>query len=1084
YEGEPVAVAGIEAIVTRAPKRAGHRIEAYAKELTAQQAAMKASFDVGLPAAFNAAFKTVTGLLAKTNEQGPAAVDRATAAALKQLAAMRRQMRTAIRSGRARTDAALVRQHDAARSQTILAHQSRAKSETAAASRRAEQDITGLRALAVAQGASGRVLIDTFAKQTDRGEKPFAKAVVTASRGFAERVAATDTDQRPRLVASAAASIASGQQQSRAAGAGLVGSATAIGTQSGATAKESADALFAQANDTSSSYDKLAQPVSKSIQGYLAPVGDAFDTVIDDLNSAADKASDSVDLYYNTGHSGEKASGAPAGSDQTSAAPAENGKAAEPPKMIPKEYMDLALKVAGDPRLDTQIKDLADKAPPEITKMVQGKAFQIHNNANELHTDTNAVMQALRSITEKQGAAIEAFFKSKFGWELEPYLRDELPKLFSMADTDELNINAAISYLHGNNVEGALNELKAAINWTNETGRIEEIARSLTPAQWAELKRLHPEVVSKVSKELDGVDRQVFDALAKEGDTAAKLGKDPTEAERADPGLTENSGKGVAEANALRLRQQIGRDRETRGDAGADKVADDVERAAGKVVTDAISGADPVAALEEHRLDKIDVTDAVAARNEKQWKDTKQGFDDLEVARTGEAAPKGAKPGWSIAAYASQKKDYWIYVPDTEYRGGYGAYGGEGGPQGHYEKKTEGISGNQTRLIQNIVDYGPDSDEAAAAHVMVELNRDGGKPKPDRLDKAMHASDLDAREGENKSKLSSDPKEDADLKKRRLDSARERQQRVLGLVGQYQNPGVAGPWDPEAVRAQVKDQLTASEAGDPSAKALVERTMRGPAASWDDEQKKRHDDAKAAFDYALAHEAERGDTLKRTFGRMDRQEITDSVDAWNAAHPGEDSLYKQLNLFSQGSWWTEKLSGDERNDVELAAKGIARNDKERAEIARFRADQQIRDAGFLGKLAGKVTGDWDRLVDSRDDIGRLMGVPPDAFDAMGNALGQGNFDENGKYTPPPGGSAAELDVALNMTHLTAEAYKAMSDSLATAVATGLVVIAAVVTTALTGGAAAAFWVTLAAGLTGMALSAAIKGNRYSRAEAE
>ena len=365
---------------------------------------------------------------------------------------------------------------------------------------------------------------------------------------------------------------------------------------------------------------------------------------------------------------------------------------------------------------------------------------------------------------------------------------------------------------------------------------------------------------------------------------------------------------------------------------------------------------------------------------------------------------------------------------------------------------------------------------------MVELNRDGGKPKQERLDKAMHSTDLDAREGEDKSKL--DPKE----KQRRIDSARERQQRVLGLVGQYQNPGVSGPFDPEGVRKQVTEKLTTAEAGDPSGKALVERTMRGPAAKWDDEQTERRQDAKTAFDYALAHEGERGDTLKRTFGRMDRDEIDASVQEWNSAHPNEKPLYSQLNLFSKGSWWTEKLSGDERNDVELAAMGVARNTRERAEIGRFRAEQQIRDAGFLGKLAGKVTGDWDRLVELRDKVEELMGLPHGSFDEFGRAKGAGNFDKDGKFKPPPGGSAAELEVAMNMTHLTAESYKVMTDSLATAVTTALVVVAAVVTTALTGGAAASIWipvlVTAAAGLTGMALSAAIKGNRYSRAEME
>src|SRR6185437_972613 len=274
YKGDSMALAGNEAIVTRAPTRAGHRITAYADEVKAQSAAMEASYGRLRPA-FDAAFQTVNSYLEKTSKQGPAAVDQATAASLKQLAAMRTQMLGAIRTGRARTDAALVRQHNAARAQTIAAHKTRAKSEETVESRRAEQDITGLRALAIAQGSSTRVLADGFAKQTESGEKQFAKAVVTASRGFLVRVAAADTGQRPQLIASAANNRAVTQQQSRSSGEGLIHSAEAVAVQLGVAAKDSGDGLFSQANDTSSSYDKLAEPVSKSIQAFLPPVGKA-----------------------------------------------------------------------------------------------------------------------------------------------------------------------------------------------------------------------------------------------------------------------------------------------------------------------------------------------------------------------------------------------------------------------------------------------------------------------------------------------------------------------------------------------------------------------------------------------------------------------------------------------------------------------------------------------------------------------------------------------------------------------------------------------------------------------------------------
>ncbi len=1059
-----------EATITRAPIRADHRIHAFEDELKAQTAAMSASYG-RLPDAFKAKFQEVDSWIEKTSKHGPAAVDHASASSLKQLATMRQHMLAAIHTGHDRTEAALVRQHNAARKQTIIAHKARAKSEAAVESRRSEQDITGLRALGIAQGAAARVLSDGFAKETDRDEKAFAKAVVTASRGFMGRVAATETGQRPRLVASAANNRDVTERQSRSSGEGLIHSSDAVAEQIGAAARESGDALYAQANDVSSGYAKLAEPVSKSIQSFLPPVGKAFEDMITRLNTAVDETAKTVTAYYTTGKSGEK-SGGQTGADggQTGATPSA-GDQAKAPKMAPQKYAELGFKVGGDAKTDTQIADLDKKAHAEIPKKIDDKAAAVWTNIGAFHVNTEGVLSALRSITQRQGAAIKEDFQATYGQPIEPFIRYNMPKTFSTYTTNKNNVDAAINYLNGNAVEGALNELKAAVNWSNENARVEAVARSLTPAQWAALKEKHPEDVKDIREDLDTVNQDIFKALETEGDIAA--GK--AQSLSTDPTIISQPGEGVAKANALRLRQQIDEAREKRGDAGADAAADKVETAALNAGQDVISGGDAIKELEEHPIDAIDTADPSAERNKQQWDKTKKAFDQLEGGKR--EAPKVAQAGWSIAAYAAQKKDYTVYVEDR----GYDEYGER---YGHYETKTEGISDNQQRLIQNIVQYGPDSEEAAAARVMVEMGRDGGKPKPERLDKAMHLTSLDAKEGEDKSKL--DPEE----KKRRFAEARDRQRRILGLVGQYQHPDVYGPADPEAVRKDVEGKLTAAQTGDKSAQELTKRTMRGLSDkdTWESEQIQRHEDAKAAFDYALDHEGERGDTLKRTFGRMDRQEINDSVDEWNKAHPGQDPLYKQLNLFGKGSWWTEKLSGDERNDVELAAMGVARNPKERAEIGRWRAEQQIRDAGFLGKFAGTITGDWTRLKQSRDKVEELMGLDHGSFDEFGQAIGDGHFDEKGQYKPPHPGAEAELERAMNMTHLTAESYKVMTDSLATAVTTALVVIAAVVTTVLTGGAAASIWipvlVTAAAGLTGMALSAAIKGNRYSRAEME
>ena len=331
--------------------------------------------------------------------------------------------------------------------------------------------------------------------------------------------------------------------------------------------------------------------------------------------------------------------------------------------------------------------------------------------------------------------------------------------MLSAKSTDTYNINAAINYLNGNNVEGALNELKAAVNYSNEEARVEAIQRSLTPAQWAELNALHGEEIKDIRNDLDGVDQEVFDALASEGDAyLASLDKKPAEVK---------VGEGAAKADALRLRERMGRDiKGHRGDKGADAAADTLSGAARGAGDDVLSGKDALD-LDERSIEsegRFDMFDAVGERNKQQWDRTKVAFDKLEVDRTNGKPPAGAKAGWSIAAFASEERKYQVWVHDS-----YSEHGG------HIEVVPDKIRSEQTKLIQTIVDYGPDSDEVGAARLDVEFTRPGG-PKPERLDAAMHSSALDAREGEDKSKLSKEEKE------KRIKQAQEKQRRVLVVL--------------------------------------------------------------------------------------------------------------------------------------------------------------------------------------------------------------------------------------------------------------------------------------------------------------
>ncbi|WP_159939019.1 hypothetical protein, partial [Caballeronia arationis] len=1106
HDVELCADAVQEAILTRTPPRAEHRAQAFEIESGKQTRAMAASFgpltgDSGqalapaganqpgdtatagagtLEADIKKAFANVDAWRAQTEQAGPAAVERTKEVVLAQIDVAAAKLREALRAGYRRTERVLIVQHSAQRKQVFAAHRDRARGEAQDDARRADRDHSNLRALAVAQGVSLRVMSDGLKPEVSRGEADFARIVTGTATEFRRRVEASAGTQRPVLLSAAALGAVAADRQNAADGARLAGSARAVALQLGQNAGDNARALEQMADDATAGFPRLAEPIAAIVGSVVPPIARALKHETTRLDAAVEATGTRVERYYTTGNA------AAAGGTNASAADASAPPAAKP-AMAPETFCKKGSAVGQHPAGDDKIRDLIDQAVRQVPAKMAEKAAAIWDGANATHSDVERVMSALRSITAKQGAAIKALFLDRHHVSAETYLEFNLPKLLSTDETNQFNVDAAEAYLNGKDLDGALKELKAAVNWTNEEARVEAVQRSLTPARWAELRELHGADLADVRDDLDGVDKQVFKALDREADAYREVDGKMKEVA---PG---EAGKGVAEADALRLREKMRRDLQKEGEAGDDSAIDTVAGAQSSAGDDVISGRDPLD-LGEHRLATdatgFDTFDVAEDRNKKRWEQTKQAFDQIE-ASGGTAAPANAKAGWAIVAFAGRTREHSVYVADSADAGAYGDAGGYGG--GHYEIVRMTMRAEQQRLLQYVVDYGANSDEAAAARLAVETTRGGARPE--RLALAMHAGVLDAHEGEDKSSLSTKEKE------ARVSDTRARQESVLLKFGQIQRHGALEPGDEEALspeqRSQQADRVRGdlmkqvATRGDTTTDALNVRSVRAPGATWDEEQKARIDDALAGIDFAMAHEDKRFETLKRTLGQLDRKEVDQAFAAWDKAHP-DHKLDRELNLGGQGSWWSEKLSGDERQEIELARMGVAKNDRERAEVSRMRAHQQIRDAGLLGTLAGKITGDYDALEKSRGDIERLMGVPPGAFDEFGRALGEGeargNFDENGKFRPPAGGSVAEFELALRMTHLAAESYKAMTDRVANAVVTGLMVAAAVVTTALTGGAAASIWipllVTFGAGVAGVALSASIKGNRYSRAEME
>jgi len=166
-----------------------------------------------------------------------------------------------------------------------------------------------------------------------------------------------------------------------------------------------------------------------------------------------------------------------------------------------------------------------------------------------------------------------------------------------------------------------------------------------------------------------------------------------------------------------------------------------------------------------------------------------------------------------------------------------------------------------------------------------------------------------------------------------------------------------------------------------------------------------------------------------------------------------------------------------------------------AELAAFEMFQQIREAddSWLGPTVARseydqLKTDYRALLAGMGTSGLRLGPEGELqfLNAEGAPAPLGNFDAQGRFHAPPNFSAEDLALAITVGKMSAAAYRAATDRIADMIATALVVAAAIITTALTGGAAASIWipvlVTAGAGLLAMGVKYAIKGGRYGTEE--
>ncbi|MGE4044189.1 MAG: hypothetical protein AB7F35_05010 [Acetobacteraceae bacterium] len=1013
-----------ERIRLRIPPRAATQKADMHKAAEAQATAMtpmvtKLQSDLG------AAFKTFNDWLTELDGPATKAVNSAESGAISQVRKTERTLREAIEAGRLQTEAALVGQHNTARAQLITSSEQRAKQEAEMAEQRATADLTGAKSLAGAPAGTVTAVRDSLDKEKARPPEEFAKVVINAAQSMAPRLDGLVGPQLTALNQRASAALGQLDRQSRDSASRLFTSVVETGGRLTEAAGKTGEALTAQVGGARDGFRKMAAPVGKSADTFVSKVSKNFDVALTKLKTDIKDAGEHLTASLD-GKGGGKGGETPP--PVTTPGPSE----------APNVFKTRAEGIAAAPETETALTGFATTARSKVQTDISDRSSKINTELGSfIHTEEN-IFANLRQMLPRQATALQDWFNNNYPPTLAGRLRFYFDSSVTTNETWRRNSAAAMAYLSGNAAEGALQEMAASVVLWNDTDRLERVQSSLTPAQMMQLQTLAdaPAILADVRGDIDGVDRDVFDALNR---------------------VTEDDTSGVGAAAALRLQGRIDTARQTRGYEGGEATYNAIRDANRDAGSRLLSGADALG---------LDTDQERRDRRERAWTQTLDAFAQLPAVR--EMPTTGSRTSAdALVAYASRERTYAVTTGHGEHA--------------HTEFVQEGVGRDHERLIGNLVRTGEGSAATRAALLVVQMQRTGGRPDVDRLDEATYDADL------NPDLASTDPE-----RFQRQQQARERRREMFRLYDLYtrgEDAVRADPRDPDAIQSDLARDVGTRLSSDEN-RAAYARSMIA----------EERGDPVAAFTFAVNDWGTNTDVLRRTFGRMTREQVDQAVRDYAAAHDGE-SLYARLGIHGEGSWFGSELSGEERQQIQVASMGVAQNDLQRAEIAAMEARLQRNEAGWAGRLlAGSeyqaLARDYDGLLatmgvsdtdaegqghSSFDRLGRLTVRTPD-----GRPIAVGHFTADGRFEPPPGMAPEALEIAMGQAGISQRAYVAATDRIANAITTTLVVTAAIVTTALTGGAAASIWipvlVTAGAGLAGMAASAAIKGGRYGRDE--
>ncbi|MDF2235411.1 hypothetical protein P2H44_22885 [Albimonas sp. CAU 1670] len=1012
-----------EVLQTRVPPVASERAEKMGVDRDAHAARLM-NAGMQLQQDVIAALQPFDDLLTGFRVTGPADVQRQETAAYDGLGKAERRLKRSLRETAAATRAALAEQHAAQREGLAESARTAARIEAQALQASGQAALESRRGLAEAQPATLRMLRESFLANRSQPPDVFARIVRDSAQAAAEGAARKVHEQRGALDRGATGALDRARAQTAAAAAGLAEAASRAADAMRATGQETASGLHEAAEASRPGVRRMADPVAAVLDDYPQTPSRVFEEMLRALEADMRAAWLTLHAAWSEepSQSGGGEGGASEGAQTRPAGPAQPAATVEAPTV----FVDRACATGEDAKTgDAPVGERISGDRDTVAANVAQRYNDLRTAFAPVFPDGETILRPLRGLTRRRGAAVE----EQYSGDLRARIRREMWNGLHTGRTIRANIRAAMAWLDGRPLDAARHELDAAVVLWNDSDRVDEVMKSLTPAQMAAFNESAEAsgLLSEVAEDLNDEDRAVFDLLI-EGDVNA--------------------------AEGLRMQDRMADQSSRRGDRRADAAVDLMRQVQGSAGASALAGAG-----------EFDTAQEREARRDAAWQEilTAAG----NAAPTQRDADGNALTGReALIAYATRDV---VYYEDTG-----GPHGG-----GHYERRVDRVRDEQRLLIRNLAEYPADAPEVRAATLLVEDTRAGGA-KDERVRQALDDPELNAG-------LANplDPEAVA-AAGRKAEEARARRDYTFRLLNLYRNGPDAPDRDPQEIRAELGESL-ARGTDDPARgeylRAMATGELHDPAvavAAFNyamDGAGTRDEVLKAQFRsmsreqvdaateaYNAAHPG--GPPLYERIGLFDEGNFWDSETSGDAAN--------ELEVLTLG------VPRNDRERMEVAAL-TARQQQESADSSLFGpgvAGEQYERLGeaYTGLLdaAGVEEGDFD-------SHGRLRVRGPD-----GETLTLGNFDETGGFRPPPGTDATALAQQMIAARGAAEGYNQAVDSVANVISTAIVVTAAVVTSALTGGAAASIWlpvlVTMGAGVAAMGVNAAIKGNRYGHEE--